>query len=192
MKPKTLLILLAASCALAQTTPAVAVPVTTTAVATTTVNTAGLPSYTFGSGVSWTRGGTTPYSLDTTFAIHIGQGQWYSWTAVTTPLAKSVPGAPPVPSTITTGGAWIPAQSPTGSLSLVLIVQGGFSNVVATSTIAPAFTGSVGLAIRVKKTHWYIMPYAKAANASSATSSGSLATAVFQPGVQVLYGFGGK
>jgi len=36
------------------------------------------------------------------------------------------------------------------------------------------------------------MPCAKAENATTSTTSGALATAVFQPGVQIMYGFGGK
>jgi hypothetical protein len=183
---KKLLIVLAAAalCAFGQ-----AVTVTTP---TSTVNAAALPSYTIGAGSSWTRGGTSPASFDTTFAIHVGQGQWYSWTDVSTPIKTTAPGAQPVASTITTGGGWIPAQSASGSVSLIVIVQAGFSTLQANSTVAPAFTGSVGVAFRLGKSHVYLMPYAKASNATTSTTSGALATAVFQPGVQVLYGFGGK
>jgi hypothetical protein len=94
-------------------------------------------------------------------------------------------------STITTGGAWIAAQSPSGKVSLIAIVQAGFSTIQSTSATAPAFTGSMGVAFRLGKKPVYIIPYAKASNASTGTS-GALATAVFQPGVMVLYGFGGK
>lgn len=152
-----------------------------------------LPAYTIGAGPSWTRGASTPYSVDTVLGVHIGQTQWYSWTNVSTPFTiPAIPGAPPTASSITTGGAWIPAQSPTGAVSLIVIVQAGFSMVQATSSAAPAFTGSAGVAFRLGKSHVYLMPYAKASNASTSATSGALATAVFQPGLQVMYGFGGK
>jgi hypothetical protein len=164
----------------------------TPVVAQAAVAVASLPAYTVGAGPSWTRGGSSPYSFDTTVGIHIGQSQWYSWTDISTPIATSAPGSLPVASTITTGGAWVPIQSPTGSVSLIFIVQAGFSTLEATSTIAPAFTGTLGVAFRLGKSHVYVMPYAKASNATTSATSGALATAVFQPGVQIMYGFGGK
>ena len=157
----------------------------------TTVNSAALPSITMGAGPTWTRGSTYPLSADVDVAIHVGTGNWYSWSTVSTPVATVSAGSAPLASTITTGGAWIAAQSPTGSVSLITIVQAGFSTVQATSTTAPAFTGSIGVAFKLGKKPIWIMPYAKASNASTGTG-GALATAVFQPGVMVLYGFGGK
>jgi hypothetical protein len=77
-------------------------------------------------------------------------------------------------------------------VSLIFIVQAGFSTLEATSTIAPAFTGTLGVAFRLGKSNVYVMPYAKASNATTSATSGALATAVFQPGVQIMYGFGGK
>ena len=170
---------LLAMLAVAQTTPA------------TTVNTAALPSMTVGGGPTWTRGSAYPLSADVDVAVHVG-GNWYSWSTVSTPVATVPANAPPLVSTITTGGAWIAAQSQSGSISLITIVQAGFSTIQATSTTAPAFTGSIGVVFRLRKTHAYIMPYAKASNASTGGASGALATAVFQPGVMLLYGFGGK
>jgi hypothetical protein len=167
-------------------------PVTPAPVITPAVNTPSLPSYTVGIGPSWTRGGASPFSVDTTLGIHIGSGQWYSWTDISTPVATVTPGSLPVASTITTGGAWLPVQSASGSVSLVFIVQAGFSSLQATSTIAPAFTGSLGVAFRLGKSRVYLMPYAKASNATTSATSGALATAVFQPGIQLIYGFGGK
>lgn len=172
--------------AVAQTAPAVPAPISNT-----TVNTAALPSITIGAGPSWTRGSAYPLSADVDVAIHVGSGNWYSWSTVSTPVATVPTGAPPLVSTITTGGAWVAAQNTSGSVSLITIVQAGFSTVQATSTTAPAFTGSIGVAFRLGKSHTYIMPYAKAGNASTGTS-GALATAVFQPGVMLLFGFGGK
>ena len=166
------------------------------------VATSSLPAYTIGAGPSWTRGGTTPFALDTTVGIHIGQTQWYSWTNVSTPITTpcvstaTVPCPPssalPVASSITTGGAWVPIQNATGSVSLLFIIQAGFSSIQATSTVAPAFTGSFGVAFRIKTSHVYVMPYVKLSNASTSATSGALATAVVQPGMQVVYGFGGK
>lgn len=157
----------------------------------TTVNGAALPSITIGAGPSWTRGSTYPLSADVNVAMHIGTGNWYSWSTVSTPVATVPAGSPPLASTITTGGAWVAAQSSSGSISLITIVQAGFSTVQATSTTAPAFTGSIGVAIRLGKKPIYLFPYAKASNAATGTG-GALATAVFQPGLMLLYGFGGK
>ena len=179
------LLLVFSSAALTQT---IAVPMP---ISNTTVNSAALPSITIGAGPSWTRGGTYAASADVDIALHIGTGNWYSWSTVSTPVTTLPVGPTPIASTITTGGAWIAAQSPTGSVSLITIVQAGFSTVQATSTTAPAFTGSIGVAFRLGKKPIWIMPYAKASNTSTGTS-GALATAVFQPGVMVLYGFGGK
>jgi hypothetical protein len=123
------------------------------------------------------RGAVYPLSLDTNLAVHL-TGNWYSWTTVSTPVAPAPANGIPVPSTIATGGAYIAAQSGTGSVSLVLIVETGFSTSQAASSLAPAFSGNV--------------PYAKAANAAVSSTGGSLATAVFQPGVMLLYGFKGK
>ena len=157
----------------------------------TTVNSAALPSITIGAGPSWTRGNTYPLSTDVDVAMHIGTSNWYSWSTVSTPVATVPAGSPPLASTITTGGAWVAAQSPSGSISLITIVQAGFSTVQATSTTAPAFTGSIGVAFRLGKRPVYLFPYAKASNATTGTG-GALATAVFQPGLMLLYGFGGK
>jgi hypothetical protein len=155
------------------------------------VNSSALPSITIGAGPSWTRGASNSAAADVNVAYHIGTGNWYSWSTVSTPVAAVPSGGPPLVSTITTGGAWVAAQSPTGCVSLITIVQAGFSTVQATSTTAPAFTGSIGVAFRLGKKPIYIMPYAKASNTATGTS-GALATAVFQPGLMVMYGFGGK
>jgi hypothetical protein len=154
-----------------------------------TVNAGGLPSVTVGAGPTWARGSAYPFSADVDIAIRIGGGNWYSWSTVSTPIATVPAGSAPLVSTITTGGAWIAAQSSSGSISLITIVQAGFSTIQAT---APAFTGSIGMVFRLGKTHAYLMPYAKASNASTGGASGALATAVLQPGVMLLYGFGGK
>lgn len=182
MKRLFILLVISALAAFGQTAPVVMAP-------TSTVNAAALPSYTIGFGPSWDRGAAYPYSADVTLALHVGQSQWYSWSTVSTPIAPANTSTGPIASTITTGGAWIPVQSATGSISLVTIVQAGFSTVQANSTVAPAFTGSVGLAIHVGTGGWYLFPYAKAGNASTSSTSGALATVVLQPGLQFMYGF---
>jgi hypothetical protein len=188
MRKKSSLIVVILLCALGASGQSVTVPLPST---NTTVNSAALPSITVGAGPSWTRGGAYASSVDVDVALHIGSSNWYSWSTVSTPVATVPSGSPALVSTITTGGAWIAAQSPSGRVSLITIVQAGFSTVQATSTTAPAFTGSVGVAFRLGKNPFYIMPYAKASNAASG-SNGALATAVFQPGVMFLYGFGGQ
>jgi hypothetical protein len=143
-----------------------------------------LPSYVVGTGISWTRGGDSTLSADVTVGIRIAHGQWYSWTNIATPVQRTASGSPATASSIATGGAWVPVQ--TGAASLIFIVQAGFSAVQANSTVAPAFiTGTFGISLRLGKSNWYVMPYLKAAN-PQVSSGGS---AVFQPGIQILYGF---
>jgi hypothetical protein len=137
------------------------------------------------------RGAAYPLSLDTNLAFHLA-GNWYSWTTVSTPVVPTPANGVPVPSTISTGGAYVAAQSSTGSVSLVLIVEAGFFTSQATSNVTPAFTGNIGVAFRLGKSNTYIMPYARAANAAVSSAGSSLATAVFQPGIMFLYGFKGK
>jgi hypothetical protein len=149
-----------------------------------------LPQYTVGIGPSWTRGANTPYGIDFTVGVRIAQTQWYSWTTVSTPVnLPPVTNATPAVSTIMTGGAWVPIQNSSGSVSLIFIVQAGFSAANAASSAAPAFTGTGAVAFRLRP-NLYLMPYAKAANASTSATSGALATAVFQPGAQIVYSFG--
>jgi len=150
-----------------------------------------LPGLTVGVGPSWMRGAAYPLSLDTNLAVHL-TGNWYSWTTVSTPVVPTPANGVPVSSTISTGGAYVAAQSGTGSVSLVLIVETGFSTSQATSNVTPAFSGNIGVAFRLGKSNTYIMPYARAANAAVSSTGSSLATAVFQPGVMFLYGFKGK
>lgn len=153
-----------------------------------TVNAAALPSLTIGVGPSWTRGSAYAANADVDIAVRVGTSNWYSWSTISTPITAVPVGGAPILSTITTGGAWVAAQSASGAVSLITIVQAGLS---ASATASLAFTGSVGVAFRMGKKPIYVMPYAKASNASVGTS-GALATAVFQPGVMILYGFGGK
>lgn len=149
-----------------------------------------LPQYTVGIGPSWTRGANTPYGIDLTVGVRIAQTQWYSWTTVSTPVnLPPVTSSTPAVSMIMTGGAWVPIQNSSGSVSMIFIIQAGFSAAGATSSTAPAFTGTGAVAFRLRP-NLYLLPYAKAANASTSTSSGALATAVFQPGVQIVYSFG--
>jgi hypothetical protein len=147
-----------------------------------------LPDLTVGVGPSWMRGAAYPLSIDTDVAIHLA-GNWYSWTTVRTPAAPTPTNGMPVASTITTGGAYVAARSSTGAVSLVLIVETGFSTSQATSNVTPAFNGDIGVAFRLGKSNTYLMPYAKAANAALTSTGGGLATAVFQPGIMLLYGF---
>jgi hypothetical protein len=137
------------------------------------------------------RGAAYPLSLDTNLAFHLA-GNWYSWTTVSTPVVPAPANGVPVRSTVSTGGAYVAAQSRTGSVSLVLIVETGLSTSQAASSVAPAFSGSFGVAFRLGQSNTYIMPYARASNAAVSSTGSSLAAAVFQPGVMLLYGFKGK
>jgi hypothetical protein len=150
-----------------------------------------LPSKLVGCGVSWNRGASYPLTMDCQYAMHIGSGNWYSWSSIDTPIATQPAGAPPLLSTLTTGGAYVLGQSASGRIGVVAIVQMGFSIAQTTSTAAPAFTGTAGIPFRPLKSqpNLYIMPYVKAASASTSTNSSGLATAVLQPGITMMYAF---
>jgi len=150
-----------------------------------------LPAHLIGFGPTWNRGANNPYSADLNFAVRVGTTKFYSYTSVATPISFQIAGQP-VASSITTGGAYVAVQSASGAVSLVFIAQAGFSSLQQTSTIAPQFSGSVGVDFRIGKSPVHVMPFAKAANASTSATSGALATAVLQPGIQVLFSFGGK
>lgn len=144
-----------------------------------------LPQYALGAGPSWTRGGSSPYAADLMVGIRVAQTQFYSWTDVATPFRiPPAPGAAPVTSTITTGIAYVATQTKSGAATLLFLGQAGVTAVQATSTSASlAFSGSVAAAFRLGKKPVYLMPYAKAA--SVGTGNGVM----FQPGLQVVYGF---
>jgi hypothetical protein len=163
----------------------------TAAPATAAVDIASLPAYTLGSGLTWTRGGSSTLGVDMTIGMHIGKGQWYWYSDIFTPISNAPGNAAPATSSITTGGMYLPFCTASQSICFGIIGQGGFSNVAASSTVAPALSGSLALFIHVYKNVW-IAPYAKASNASTSPTSGALATAVFQPGVQLVVAFGGK
>lgn len=148
-----------------------------------------LPSPLLGLGPTWQRGANNPYAVDVNIAIRAGQTRFYSYSTVTTPIVRPKAGALPVTSSMTTGGGYVAFQSAGGSVSLVIIAQAGFSGVQIGSTVAPTFTGSLAVPIRLSK-RLYLMPFARATNASTSTTSGALATAVLQPGVQLLYSLG--
>ena len=176
-------------------TPTVTTPISQTvtsaaALATTTVNTSALPGITLGVGPAWNRGNTNAVAVDTTLAIRLSAtSNVYSWTDITTPVVspKATTTGGPVLSTVTTGAAWVVAQNTTGSVSLILIGQAGFS----TSTVgtSPAFTGSVAAAFKLGKSNVYALPYFKAGSPTLGTS-GTVAAFVMQPGVQLMYGWG--
>ena len=159
--------------------------------ATPAVDVATLPAYTLGGGVTWTRGGNSTFAADMTIGMHIGKSQWYWYSDIVTPMSSAPANAAPATSSITTGGLYLPFCSASQSVCFGVIGQGGFSNVTASSTVAPALSGSLALFIHLYKTVW-LTPYAKASNASTSPTSGALATAVFQPGVQLTLAFGGK
>lgn len=149
------------------------------------------PSQTVGVGTAWNRGSNYPATMNTTIGVRIGSTKAYSWTDISTPIAKTPAGSQPLPSSITTGMAYIVAANANQSVSLLAIVQGGFSSISPGGGITPSISGSFGVAFRPWKAHVWIMPYVKAANPTMGTN-GAVATAVMQPGVSVFFGFGGK
>lgn len=146
-----------------------------------------LPAVTVGAGMSWNRGTTSPLAENTSVALRIKDTSWYSWTMAATALSPPVKGTGPRLSTITTGAAYVAAQSATGRVALVLIVQAGLTaTALATSA---TFNGNVGVAVRLgKNSAFRVMPYA-GGQTGGGTPVGAF---VMQPGVMLLYGFGGK
>lgn len=157
------------------------------------------PSMLVSEGVQWQRGATYPLVDQTSFAKQISGTSWYSWTTVTTPFTSAAAGSPPVASSLSTGGAYVAAQSATGSVSLVMIAQAGFAStgatttasnvgVATTSTTSAVFTGNVGVAIVPFKSHpnFAIFPYC----AGQGAVGGSMTSFILQPGISVMYGFG--
>lgn len=141
-----------------------------------------LPTYVFGVGVSDDRGQVCPLSGDVTFALLV-QPKMYWWSNVGTPLCKSLNGQP-TPSVITTGFAFVPASA--GRVSLVLIVLGGLSISQAPAVATPAFSGSVGVDVRLAS-HLAFMPYMKALATNQTTPNGI--STVLQFGAQLQYTF---
>ena len=150
-----------------------------------------LPPYVLGAGISWDRGANSQLAADITLAVLLKGTSFYWWSDISTPLAKGMNGQP-VPSTITTGGAWVATSN--SRIALVVIIMGGFS--IATSqspsagisTVAPAFSGSIGVPIKIAG-NWAVMPYIKALATSATSTTAAGVSTVIQPGVQVQYNF---
>ncbi len=155
------------------------------------VDPAALPQITVGAGPSWTRGSAYATSADIDVAFRLGSSNIYSWSTISTPVAKVPVGSPALASTITTGLAYVAARSASGGVSLVTIAQGGVNSVQPSGPVSAAFTGSVGLAVRLGKSNLYLMPYVRASNPQRG-SDGALISAILQPGAMLLFGFGGK
>ncbi len=154
------------------------------------VPTADLPAITVGAGPSWTRGSAYATSADIDVAFRLGSSNAYSWSTISTPVAKVPAGASALASTVTTGLAYIAARSAGGGVSLVTIVQGGVNSVQPSGPVSPAFTGSVGLAVRLGHSNLYLMPYVRASNPQRGID-GALISAILQPGVLFVFGFSG-
>jgi hypothetical protein len=155
------------------------------------VNTDALPAMTVGIGPSWTRGDVHAASADVDVAFRLGNTNAYSWSTISTPVATVPAGSQPLASTVTTGAGYVIAQSAGGAVSFVAIGQAGINQVQATSTTSLAVTGSAALALRLGKTNLYVMPYMKASNPQKGTD-GALVSAILQPGIMLVYGFGRK
>jgi hypothetical protein len=147
-----------------------------------------MPQIAVGVGPSWTRGDAHAISADVAIAIRIGSTAGYSWSEISTPVAKVPTGTGPLPSTITTGGAYRIAQSATGAVSLWGIGQAGFT--ASSDSYSLALSGSAALSLRVPKTkNLFLFPYAKLAKPQRGTN-GALVGGTLQPGIFLTYGFG--
>lgn len=155
-----------------------------------------LPTLLFGGGVSWRRGAAYPLSQDDVFAKNFSAvdstgkkvpTNWYLWTMASTPITPTPAGGTPVPSTLSAGATYVAAQNTAGTVFLALNVLGGLSATQATA--GAQFTGNVGVAIKLGQTHMYLFPYLGGSTATGGSTAGSF---VAQPGVMLLYGFGGR
>jgi hypothetical protein len=149
--------------------------------------TAPMPNAMFGSGMSWLRGEQYPLNNETTFEKQLGSSNWFASADVVTPFVKAPAGAPPIPSTITAGADYAVACSSSKSVCLLLTALGGVAAANGGAGAAPAFTGALKIWFRIGPV--YIVPQAKVSNAAYSPTSGALATAVFSPALQVMYGF---
>lgn len=151
----------------------------------TTASTA-LPGQVVGTGTSWLRGNAYPLTGDVTIGLRVGTTNFFSWTNISTPLATTPPGSAPTPSSITTGAAWLVAQSSSGKIGLLAIAQGGFTSVSSVAGVSAQITGSFAVPIKpCANKQLYIMLGVKLANQTAST-------AVVQPFVSILYGFNPK
>lgn len=148
-----------------------------------------LPQITVGIGPSWTRGDVHAASANVNVAVRLGSTSAFSWSTISTPVATVPAGAAPLASTFTTGLGYVAARSPSGSVSLLTLVQTGLNQVQSTGSTSLAITGSAGLAVRIRKTNLYLMPYIRASKPEKGTD-GSLVSAIMQPGLMLIYGFG--
>lgn len=163
-----------------QALPPAATPAATTPLAS--VPTSNLPDYLIGTGVAWNRGTAYPLSNVTTIGVRIGASNIFSWSTLDTPVAPTPTGAP-VPSSVRTGAAFVAAQTATGSAFLFFLGDIGLSTTPSAS--AAGYSAGAGVAIRIKRTHWYVMPLYRLVG-----TVGSATTAV--PEVMAAYTFGGN
>jgi len=149
-----------------------------------------LPSIAVGTGTSWNRGDAHATSANVSIAIRLGGSSAYSWSEISTPIAKVPVGSQPLASTVTTGVAYRVAASSSGRVSLMAIGQTGFNSTPTSYSLA--LTGSAGIAIRLSKTgNFYLMPYARLAKPQRGTD-GSLVGGILQPGITLQFGLGAR
>ena len=153
-------------------------------------DTSDLPQIAVGVGPSWNRGDAHATSVNVSIGIRLGDTPGYSWSEISTPVARVPAGADPLPSTITTGGAYRIAKSASGAVSIWGIGQAGFNASAASFSLA--LTGSAAVSFRIPKTKdLYLFLYGKLAKPQRGTD-GALVGGILQPGFNLEYGFGGK
>jgi hypothetical protein len=155
-----------------------------------------LPSSVLGSGISYQRGASYPLVENTVYGHNFTttnpdsgkkiQTNWYLWTQASTPIAHS-PASGPLASTISAGVTYVAAQSASGSVLVTLTALGGLS--ASASQSGGQFNGNIGVAFRLGKSNFYVMPYLGGSALPSGPGSGTFVT---QPGITFLYGFFGK
>lgn len=142
-----------------------------------------LPGYLIGTGAEWNRYSPQPYSVTTSLALRIGGSNVYSWSTLATPFARTPAGGTPIPSSMRTGAAYVFAQSAGGNVFLFGLGDVGLS-ATPTANLA-AYSGGLGLAVRIRKSNFYLMPLYRAIGAA-----GTSVQAV--PELMLWYSFGGK
>lgn|GEM_PF-4758905 len=150
-----------------------------------------LPDITIGIGPSWRRGDAHAISADVNLAERLGTSNIFHWSTLSTPVARVAAGSPALPSTITTGLAYVIAGSANGALSVLLIGQGGRDQ-LPTGATSLALTGSIGVPIRIPHTkNLYFMPYVRASKPTAGVD-GALVSTIVQPAFMLIYGLNRK
>ena len=143
-----------------------------------------LPGTVVSGGMEWDRyAAAGHFSANVSASFQVGKTNWYSYSTVTTPVAKTPEGQNPQTSSIRSGFFYVVTQS--GGVSFAALAQAGVSVAQGTSTQAN-ISGGVAVPIRLGKTNLYAIPLLRFVSPQTGTGVQVV------PEIQIGYGFGGK